>query len=228
VADENTTETYTKEQVDEMVAGLKRNRDEALAEAKAARSLAKKYEGLDPEAAREALAQREEIERKKALEEGNLEAWKKQIADAAQKGVEAERKRAEKALAALEKRKVATLTEALAKAEAVPGFMDLLTLKGSASVRIRETDDGFEEYVCDAKGNELVADATGSPMSVEQFVQAVLKTQYPDAFKGTGSSGGGATKSTGGAGGAKRIASGDNAAFLANLDKIASGEVEVG
>ena len=53
--------------------------------------------------------------------------------------------------------------------------------------------------------------------------------EYAPAFRGTGSSGGGAPKSaaSGGGGGPKTIAAGDQAAFMANLLDIASGKVTV-
>jgi hypothetical protein len=51
--------------------------------------------------------------------------------------------------------------------------------------------------------------------------------EFAVLFPGTGSSGGGASKSISGAGGGKTIQAGDNASFIANLEKIAKGEVKV-
>ena len=65
-------------------------------------------------------------------------------------------------------------------------------------------------------------------MDVGAFVEQDLMTKYPRMFEGTGSSGGGASKSSDRvAGTPKVIAAGDQAAFLKNVDKIAKGEVEV-
>jgi hypothetical protein len=216
--------TYTEDEYNAMIAerdALKANRDQALTEAKAAKKKLADYDGVDAaeyKALKEANA---EAERKKALAEGNLETWKKQVTDQHQKERETDAKRIAKLTAALDKRKVAKLTEALAKADAVPEMMDLLVLKGSAAVRLRETDDDWEEYVGDEKGNPLVADGQGSPMSIQQFVEKSLKAQYPGAFKGSGSSGGGATKSTASGGGS--LVSSDGRAFLDNLKDLASG-----
>jgi hypothetical protein len=223
-------QTYTQEQYDAMIAerdALKHNRDEILKESKKAKDALKNYEGVDPvefKTLKEAAA---EAERKKALAEGNLEVWKKQVTDQHQKEREADGKKLTKALAALEKRKVAKLTAALAKAEADPTMMDLLVLKGSASVRLQEGDEDWNEIIADEKGNPLVRDGQGTPMDMDTFVAQVLKTQYPGAFKGTGSSGGGATKSTGSAGGKRTVSASDPQAFIRYAKEIASGEVEV-
>ncbi len=222
--------TYTEEQYNAMIAerdALKANRDEVLKEAKAAKAALKNYDGVDPsefKALKDAAAA---AELKKAQAEGDFSALKKQLVDAHATELASEKAKTNKAMAALEKRKVAQLTDALVKADVRKDMLDLLVLKGSASVRLREGEDDYEEYVADEKGNPLVADGSGTPMTVHQFVEKNLKAQYPGAFNGSGSSGGGAIKSSGGASGAKTIAAGDNAAFLANLDGIASGSVEV-
>lgn len=224
--------TYTQEEVEKLLeertAGLKANRDELAKEAKTAKAKLAAYDGLDPEEHKRLKAAAEEAERKKAAAEGDFTKLQQQMAEKHQAEIAAERKRTEKALAALEKRKVAKLTEALSKADALPEAMDLLVLKGSSSVRLRETDDDWEEFVGDEKGNPLVADGNGNPLSLAQFVEKNLKTQYPSLFRGTGSSGGGAAKSSAwGGGGAQVIAAGDNAGFIANLKDIAAGKVEV-
>jgi hypothetical protein len=51
--------------------------------------------------------------------------------------------------------------------------------------------------------------------------------EFAVLFPGTGSSGGGASRSSAGGGGSKTIQAGDNASFIANLEKIAKGEVKV-
>ena len=153
-----------------------------------------------------------------------------QMVEQHQKEIKAEQMKTQKALAALEKRKVSKLTEALVKAEVLPEMLDLLVLKGSASVRLRESDTDWEEYVADERGVQLVSDGIGTPMGIDSFVQQILKAQYPGAFKGTGSSGGGAPRSNAGGGGSgstQVIAAGDSKAFMANLKDIAAGKVTV-
>jgi hypothetical protein len=232
VSDEKTV--FTKEEVDAMLAeqvgGLKANRDEALKELKSARAALKNYEGVDPtefKALKEAAA---EAERKKAAAEGDFKSLEKQLIDRHTQELSAKDKRAAKLQSALEKRLVdAKLATALAKADADPAMLELLQLAGRRAIRVRETEDDFEEYVADAQGNPLIADGKGTPMDVDTYVQQTLKAQYPGAFKGTGSSGGGATRSAGGASGAVRsIASTNSPDFLSNLADIASGKTKVG
>lgn len=207
---------------------LKANRDEILKEAKDAKSRLKNYDGVDPTEFKKLKEAAEEAERKKAAAEGDFTKLQQQMAERHQAELAAEKKRTEKALAALERRKVAKLTEALAKADALPDMMDLLVLKGSASVRLREGEEDWEEYVADEKGNPLVADGSGTPLGLQQFVEKQLKAQYPAAFKGSGASGGGASKSNAG-GGATTFdpATNDGAAFLRNVEAISKGTVSV-
>lgn len=221
--------SYTQEQVDSMIAereaGLKANRDEALREAKKAKELAKRYEGVDPDEYKTLKEQAAEAERKKALAEGNLEVWKKQVTDQHQKELDAAAKRIAKYEGAVGKRlRQDELRKALT-GKADPSMMELLVEHGSKYVHVKETDDDFEQYVGDEKGNPLVADGQGTPMTLDQFVDQRLKAKFPGAFLGTGSSGGGASKSQGGAlGGAKTIAAGD---MHNHLEEVMSGKVTV-
>lgn len=211
--------TYTQAEIDAVIAereAIKANRDAVLAEKKKLADVAKKYEGFDPDEFARLKTEKEERERKKATDEGDFKTLQQQMVEKHAAELAAAEKRTGKALTALEKRKVAKLQEELVKAGALPEFMDLLTLKGSASVRLREGDEDWDEYVSDEKGNPLVADGAGTPMTLGQFVETALKTQYAGAFKGTGSSGGGASKSTAGGGGAKTFnpATSDGKDFL--------------
>jgi hypothetical protein len=74
-------------------------------------------------------------------------------------------------------------------------------------------------------GKPLLRDRPGT--EIGKFISEDLSKQYPEFFVGTGASGGGASKSTGGAGGAKTVQQGDSAGFLANLKGIADGSVTV-
>ena len=223
--------TYTQEEVDAIVAekeALKNNRDEALTEAKKAKAALKNFDGVDPAEYKSLKAQADEAARKAALAEGNLEAWKKQVTDQHQKEREADAKRISKYESALGKRlrQDELLRALVGKAE--PTMMELLVEHGSKFIHVKETDDGFDRYVGDEKGNPLVADGQGTARTIDQFVDTRLKAKFPGAFLGTGSSGGGATKSTGGASGpTKSIASTNSRDFLANLESIATGKTTV-
>lgn len=223
--------TYTEDEYNAMIAerdALKANRDEVLKEAKSAKEKLKNYDGVDPVEFKRLKDEAAAAEAKKLAAEGDFNALKKQLVDAHTVELAAKDTRAGKLEKSLNKHLVeAKLAAALAKADADPSMIGLLMLEGQRHVRVRETDDGFEEYVSDDAGNPRVADGKGTAMDVDTFVAQTLKTTYPGAFKGTGSSGGGASKSNAGGGGAKTVAVGDDAAFLANLDGIAKGEVVV-
>jgi hypothetical protein len=227
-------ETFTQEQVDAMIAervtaevsGLKANREEALREAKAAKAALKSYEGVDAEEFKRLKAASLEAEQKKAAAEGDFNVLKKQLLDqhaTEKQGLEA---KMAKYAGEVEKRAVqAALIEAIT---AEKGNAKMLLPYAKQFVRVRETDDGFDAYVADEKGNQMIGDAQGAPMSIKQFVQTTLKTEFPGAFEGTGSSGGGATKSIAGGGGQKKTISLSNPSDLVtHAAAIASGEMTV-
>jgi hypothetical protein len=227
VADE---QMFTKEQVDAMIAeqvtGLKQNRDEVLREAKKAKDALKSYEGVDPDEFKRLKDAAAEAERKKAAAEGDFKALEKQLIDRHAAELAQVQGRTSKLQSALEKRLVqAELTKAIARHRGDP---DLLLPHAAQFVKVRETDDGFEAYVADEKGNPRIADGKGTPMDFDQLIEQVLVPKYPRAFDGTGSSGGGAAKSGGVAStGARVVSADDPRGFIANLEAIAKGEVEV-
>ncbi len=233
-------ETFTQDQVDAMiaerltseVAGLKANQAEAIKEARAAKAKLAAYEGVDPveyKALKDAAAA---AELKKAAAEGDFETLKKQLVDNHGKEIAARDARITKYDAALQRRLVdAELTRAIA---AKKGDPDLLLPFARQFVRVRETENDFEGYVADERGNPLVADGKGTPMTFDLFVEQNLMTKFPRAFEGTGSSGGGAPIITAGGGGRSvipRPTAGDasaNGAFISNLKGVADGSVVVG
>lgn len=221
--------TFTEAEVAEREKGLKASQQQLLDEVKKLKGLTKAYEGLDPEKARTALATLEEAERKKATAEGDFKALEKQLIERHTNDLALKDKAIGKLSSALERRlKEANLATALSEAGVKAGMANLLVLEGSRYIQVREQDDDFAAVVVDDKGNPRIADGQATPMTVQQLVEQVLKAKYPDAFQGTGSSGGGATGSTaGGGGGQTVVARGDNKAFLANLDAIADGKAVV-
>lgn len=221
--------TYTEEEVNAIIAerdAIKANRDEALTEAKKAKKKLADYDGVDPVEFKRLKDAAEEAEAKRAAAAGDFETLKKQLVDNHTKQIGEKDSKIGKLTKALERRLIqAELTKAIA---AKKGDPELLLPYAERFARTKETDDDYEAYLVDAAGNQRFSDGQATPMTFDAFVEQELMTKFPRAFDGTGSSGGGAAKSAPGGGGVKRIASGDNAAFLANLDKIASGEVEVG
>jgi hypothetical protein len=225
--------TYTQEEVDAILAekdALKANRDEALTEAKKAKAALRNYDGVDPAEYQRLKQASEDAERKRAAAEGDFKALEKQLVERHTAELAQRDTKLTKAMKALEQRAIRSeLQAALVKAGAFPDELDLLVERGERYARMKETDDGFEAFIADERGNPLVADGKGTPMDFGTFVEQKLKATYPRLFQGSGSSGGGATKSAaGGSGGSPQtIVAGDARAWNDHLEAIAKGEINV-
>jgi hypothetical protein len=78
-------------------------------------------------------------------------------------------------------------------------------------------DDGKVRY---GKGD--------APMTYDELLDEMIEDEaFRGAFDGTGSSGGGATRSPAGGGSKRVVAADDNSAFIAQLEDIAAGKVQV-
>jgi hypothetical protein len=212
--------TYTEDEYNAMLAerdALKANRDEILKEKKRADTALKAWDGKDPARYDELLKAAEEAERKKAASEGDFKALEKQLVDRHAQEIAGKEGRIGKLTKALERRLIdAELTRAIA---AKKGDPDLLLPYARQFGRVKETDDDFEGFVADERGNPLVADGKGTPMTFDLFTEQVLMTKFPRAFEGTGSSGGGAPKpNAGGGGGVREIAAPRGGVFGADFD----------
>lgn len=228
--------TYTQDEVNAMIAekvgeldGLKRNRDEALAEAKKLRGEVKKFEGLDPERAREAQAKLDDIERKRAAAEGDFKSLEAQLL----KKMEDQKAEYETVNGRLR----STLEQHLIDAEAM---RELATLSDSpglllphvkARMKVVEEDGKFSARVVDEKGNIRIGKGAGSaPMTLAEMLEEMKQDKtYAPAFRGTGSSGGGATKSNAGGAGPRTLPAGDDvgASILRNLDDFVAGKTKI-
>lgn len=222
---------FTQEEVDAMIqeqtSKLKAHADELLTEAKRAKAALRDYDGVDPKKFRELKEAAEAAERAKAAADGDFKALERQMIERHTSELSGRDKQIQKMTRVLERSKVdSELIRAIA---AKKGDPDLLLPYARQFGRMRETDDDFEGYVSDERGNPLVADGKGTPMNFESFVEQHLMVKFPRAFEGTGSSGGGAPKSHagGGGGGPKSITVGDNDAFIGSLHDIAGGKVDV-
>lgn len=222
---------FSEEEYNEMVAqrdAVKLKNQEVIREERKLKEALKAYEGLDPEKYKQLETAAAEAERKKAAAEGDFKSLESQLKTLHKQELDGKEQRIGKLTKAVEKRAIrAELQAALVKAKAMPDMLDLLVERGERSARMKETDDDYVAYIADDKGNQLVSDGSGTPMDFDTFVEQKLKVQYPRAFEGSGSSGGGATKSAPSGGGSKVITSGDNSAFIANLADIAAGKTQV-
>lgn len=228
MADE--TKTYTQEEVDALIAeqtnGLKQNRDELIKEAKKARDALKNYEGIDPEEFKRLKAAADDAERKKLSAEGDFKALEKQLLERHQKEIETRESRIGSLTKALEQRLIdAEASRVIAEQKgSVKGLLPHI----KPHIRVVEVDGEFVAQVVDGKGNPRIGDAKGAPMSISQLVEEFKSdAELSRLFEGTGSSGGGASKSTGGASGTRVVSRDDSNAFIQNVEAIASGKVDV-
>jgi hypothetical protein len=202
------------------------NRNEVLKEAKAAKAKLARYSEIDPDEYKTLKTQAEEAERKRLEAVGDWKAREAQLLEKVGKDIEAKESRI-KALESYRERMLvdAKATEALAAAK---GSIKVLLPHIKAHIRVVEEDGEATVHIVDDKGNVRIGDSKMNPMTIAQFVEEMKSDpEFARNFEGSGSSGGGATKSNAGGGGVKTIQKGDQAAFLANLDDIIAGNVKV-
>jgi hypothetical protein len=220
VADDVTT--FTQDEVDEHVAGLK----SALEKERQERREAKEELGTLRSSHADLQKRLQDLEHSKQAQDAGLDESKlEEIRSTIRADME---------------RQYSDLSERAAQLEAEltarDGRIRELTLDnvvkasmGQAGVRADRIDALFrltsDRYEID-RDEVIVSDARETPLP--KYVATELSTEYPEFFEGSGSSGGGASRSAGGAGrNQKFIAAGDKKAFLDNVEAIAKGEVEV-
>lgn len=202
-------DSYTKDEVASLVternAALEANRNQLLTEAKAAKKALDAYKGVDPAKYRELEEAAAEAERKRAEATGDWKTRETQLLAKTQQEIDARDGKIKALSGALERRLIdAEATTALAAAKGSPKVL-LPHIKNH--VRVVEEDGEFVVQVVDAKGNQRIGDAKGSPMTIAQLVEEMkADPEFARNFEGTGSSGGGAPRSiVSGGGGAQRV-----------------------
>ena len=201
--------TFTQADLDAAIDAAKQplidKRTEALDEAKAAKTKARELEGR--------LTQ---LEQQQAAAASGITS---EALDAMRADIDKEYQPLKDQLATLQGE-----NHTLKLVDKVHGIMaenGVLASKVSALYRLEGeafdlTDDGVP----------MLKDNPGG--DIGKFVADTLSEKYPEWFEGSGSSGGGAPKSIpGGSGRVGTIAADDGDSFLANVDKIATGEVQV-
>ncbi len=244
-SDEGEVTTYTQEEFDAKMAerdvaevGLKANRDELLGELKTLQEASKAFDGIDPKEHNALKKAAAEAEKKKAEDEGDWEALEQKMAEHhakdmdALKAVQGDQTDTLEAELSAARREIEDLLIDSVAATAIAdakGLVKVLMPHVKAHSRVAKDADGKSfVQVVDANGIERVTDGKGTKMTIPDLVSQMR--QDPDFarnFEGSGSSGGGSSKSSGGAGGVGSVAAGDKQAFLANVEDIASGKVEV-
>lgn len=224
--------TYTEEQVAERIAaetaGLKQNRDELLKESKSAAAKLKAYDGVDPEEYKKLKEAAQEAERKRLQGEGDFKALEAQLIKKYDGELEKERGNTTKYRTALEQSLIDRDAIAeLAKHSDAPMLL-LPHVKGQ--MKVMEHDGQLVARIVDSQGNVRIGKGQGSaPMTLPELMDEMKQDkQFAVAFRGSGSSGGGAPKSGASGGGSRHIESTNTPDFLRNLDSIAKGETTVG
>ena len=224
-------ETFTQEQMDAAVeagkAGLVANQTALMDETKEAKRALAAFDGFDANEYKRLQDAEAEAARKKAEGEGDWTKLEENLVTAHGLELQSEKDRTAKAMQSVDDSLVvAELTRAIAAAK---GDVKLLLPHARKYVHTRETDDGFEAFVVDEKGTPAFSDGQGTPMTFDQLVETRLTVDFPRAFEGTGSSGGGASRSSAGGQGriAGTIAAEDGDSFMDNLEGVASGKVQV-
>jgi hypothetical protein len=217
--------------VAEELARLKEFNARAMNDLKKAQAKLKGYEGLNPDEAREAVEARRKAEEEAAKAKGDWETREKQLRHLFEEEKKPLVGRAEKLERSVQRLLVdARLTEAIA---AEQGLVKALLPMLKTHVKVVEHDDEFDVEVVDEKGKPLFANSNGDPMTIRGLVQRYkADAEYAGMFLAAKASGGGSdpaavTQRDQGGAGVKTIRADDQAAFLANMDKIAKGEVRV-
>jgi len=173
-----------------------------------------------------------EIQKQKAKDAGDWETRESQLRKEMAEVSAKERKALETELEGLrgaldEEVRIARATSALAEHKGSTKVLLPHVLRYTKTVK--GEDGRYTAIVVDEQGNPRIGDSQGSNMSIAQYVETLkADPDFARNFEGTGSTGGGASKSTGGASGpVRKIAANDGDAFIANLEKVAKGEVEV-
>lgn len=209
------------------VSGLKANQQDLLTEKKRLQDKLDALKDVDPEEYRKLKKQMDDEARKKAKDEGDFETRERQLIEKHTQELEKEQKRSEKLQGALEE---ALIDSAAVKAiEKAGGNTTLLLPHVKDRVKIVEESDGsFSAQVVDAKGNPVVGDGKGNPMSVEQLIGTMKEdAAFGGAFKASGNSGSGADPAAGSSTPAGTVKATDAQEIANQAAEIVDGKVQI-
>lgn len=198
------------------VAGLKRTLEERKTKHAELAEMLKRFDGIDPERARQLEVEAEKQQREGLKSKGDWDAREKQLTDRLaadlqkreaqfQAELEAAKTRETRLRQSLEQHLVrAEATAALAQHGGVP---ELLLPHVTGRIKVLEDGDQYVARVIGPDGNPRIADVKGTPMSIAQLVAEMREDAvFAPAFKASRAGGSGAPgESTAGAGGAARI-----------------------
>lgn len=219
--------TYTQEELDAKVAeankAIERSRNEALADKRKAREEAETLRGQ----LEEMQGRLQELEQKAHASKAGVDD--DTLAELRAK-LEADLQRKWSKVAEERDAAVKARDEALAANRTMQLDNEVKTIIGKGGALPHRVNELFrlkrDLFDLSDDGEPILREDPGTPL--DKWVSESLSAEYPEWFEGTGSSGGGASRSAaGGSGTARVIAAGDNSAFIANLESIAKGETKV-
>lgn len=216
--------TFTQEQVDEAIkeanTALEANRDEVLTDLRKVKDKLKVFDGIDAEEHRKLRTKVAELETAAAANEAGitkakLDEMRTDVREQLETEYEPFKTRAETA---------ETKVRVLELDNVVK------TKMGKAGVRAERIDALFrligDRFSLTDDGEPMLTDHAAK--DVDKYLAEEVEKEYPEFYTDSGSSGGGASKSTPSGGGrTKTIARDDGDGFLANVEAIAKGEVTV-
>lgn len=161
------------------------------------RKALEKFRDVDPERYQELLKADEERQRQDAESKGQYDKLREQMARKHQEEIEAKSQRERLLMQALEENLVdSQATAAIAAAKGIP---QLLLPHVKKRVKVHEENGAFRVQVLGPDGSPMIADASGTPATIAHLVETMKADPiYGRAFEGTGASGGGAQQSSGG------------------------------
>lgn len=230
-------ETFTQDQVDAMiaerltteVAGLKASQSELLRESKAAKAKLANYEGVDPEKYKALVKNAEDAETKRLQGEGDWKAMEAQLVKKYEGVIQEKEGVSSRYRGAVEKHLIdADAIRELAQHSDSPG---LLLPHVKSRMKVIEQDGQFIARIVDEQGNVRIGKGQGSaPMTLPELMDEMKNDKtFAPAFRGSGSSGGGAAKSHAGGGSKSTFnpATATGADFLANIKGLADKSIAV-
>mgnify|MGYP003642068673 CR=1 FL=1 len=193
----------------------------------------KAYEGINPDDAKNAITKLSEyadFDPDKKVEEA-IKARETQLIQKHQSTLTSLQDEKAGLMKQLEQNLVtSSATKAIAESE---GSVDLLLPHVLQQTRMRMTDNGsFIAEVVDREGSPRIGDSQGNPMTIPQLVEEMKASDsFARAFNSSGATGSGATNNTsnvvGGTGRSRSISRFDQEALNANIEQLASGEVQL-
>lgn len=203
--------------------GLEKNRDEVLADLGKAKDRLRAFEGVDLDEYKNLKKAAEAAERERAERAGDYKAMEDQMKANHAKEVEKLTGRIDTLNKALERRLIDA--DASAAIQEARGSIKGLLPHLRPHLKVVEQEGEFVAQVVDSRGHPRISDGKGTPMTIRDLVEEMRSdADLARLFDGTGSSGGGASRSAVSGGGPIRVIPADSKWSAADIEAIARGK----